>query len=74
MSPIFLINQDFLEDLPPLVSIQLGGAALDGIAGVFEQYMDMLVKALPGQEGEEEGKRKVSSQFITLQLCIFMIR
>ncbi|KAG0571090.1 hypothetical protein M758_6G201800 [Ceratodon purpureus] len=51
--------QDFLEDLPPLVSIQLGGAALDGIAGVFEQYMDMLVKALPGQEGEEEGKRKV---------------
>lgn len=50
----------------PLVSIQLGGAALEGVAGIFEQYVDTLVRALPGQEGEEEGKRKVSSQLLTL--------
>lgn len=51
--------QDFLEDMPPLVSIQLGGAALEGVAAIFEQYIDILIKALPGQEHEEEGKRKV---------------
>ena len=61
-----LIIQDFLEDMPSLVSIQLGGAALEGVAGIFEQYIDILVKALPGQEGEEEGKRKVSFKLLTL--------
>lgn len=45
--------------MPPLVSIQLGGAALEGVAAIFEQYIDILIKALPGQEHEEEGKRKV---------------
>jgi len=57
---MLLVNQDFLEDLPPLVSIQLGGAALEGVAEIFEEYIFMLIKALPGQEVEEEGKRKVS--------------
>lgn len=47
--------------MPPLVSIQLGGATLEGVAKIFQEYMDMLIKALPGQEVEEEGKRKVSS-------------
>lgn len=42
------------------MSVQLGGAALEGVTGIFEQYINMLIKALPGQEVEEEGKRKVS--------------
>lgn len=58
---MLLINQDFLEDMPALVSIQLGGTALEGVAEIFEEYMYMLIKALPGQEVEEGGKRKVSS-------------
>jgi hypothetical protein len=53
----------------------LGGAALEGVAETFEQYMSMLIKALPGQEVEEEGKRKVSlGSFVyqnALQFCIF---
>lgn len=46
--------------MPALVSIQLGGAALEGVASVFEQYIGTLIRALPGNEGEEDGKRKVS--------------
>lgn len=51
--------QDFLEDVGPLVSMQLGGAALDGLGDIFDRYIDMLINALPGQELEEEQRRKV---------------
>lgn len=51
--------QDFLEDVGPLVGMQLGGAALDGLGDIFDRYIDMLINALPGQELEEEQRRKV---------------
>lgn len=51
--------QDFLEDVGPLVAMQLGGAALDGVGDIFDRYIDTLINALPGQELEEEQRRKV---------------
>lgn len=55
----FSLVQDFLEDMPSLAGIQLGVVAMEGVADIFEQYIEMLIKALPAQEPEEESKRKV---------------
>lgn len=45
--------QDFLEDVAPLISMQLGGPTLDGLSMLFDQYIDMLIKAVPNP-GEDE--------------------
>lgn len=58
-----VMNQDFLEDMPSLAGIQLGVVAMEGVADIFEQYIEMLIKALPAQEPEEESKRKVCFNF-----------
>ncbi|KAI4355887.1 hypothetical protein L6164_004616 [Bauhinia variegata] len=49
-----LMVQDFFEDVGPLLSMQLGGQALEGLFQVFNSYVNMLIKALPGSM-EEEG-------------------
>ncbi|KAF8389325.1 hypothetical protein HHK36_026019 [Tetracentron sinense] len=46
--------QDFFEDVGPLLSMQLGGRTLEGLFRVFNSYVNMLIKALPGSM-EEEG-------------------
>ncbi|KAJ4959203.1 hypothetical protein NE237_026314 [Protea cynaroides] len=46
--------QDFFEDVGPLLSMQLGGQTLEGIFQVFNSYINLLIKALPGSM-EEEG-------------------
>ncbi|GAA0146579.1 hypothetical protein LIER_06499 [Lithospermum erythrorhizon] len=46
--------QDFLEDVGPLLSMQLGGKTLDGLFQVFNEYVSLLIKALPGSMEEEE--------------------
>ncbi|KAE9621251.1 hypothetical protein Lal_00023684 [Lupinus albus] len=48
-----LMVQDFFEDVGPLLSMQLGGQALEGLFQVFNSYVNMLVKALPGSMEEE---------------------
>lgn len=48
----FLI-QDFFEDVGPLLSMQLGGQTLEGLLQVFNSYVSMLMKALPGSMEEE---------------------
>ncbi|CAN0839747.1 Exocyst complex component EXO84B [Linum grandiflorum] len=48
-----LMVQDFFEDVTPLLSM-LGGQTLTGVIQVFNSYMNMLIKALPGSM-EEEG-------------------
>ncbi|OIW04982.1 hypothetical protein TanjilG_24454 [Lupinus angustifolius] len=48
-----LMVQDFFEDVGPLLSMQLGGQALEGLFHVFNSYVNMLVKALPGSMEEE---------------------
>lgn len=46
--------QDFLEDVAPLISMQLGGPTLDGLSMLFDQYVDMLIKAVPSPGEEDE--------------------
>ncbi|KAL7162847.1 hypothetical protein ACSBR2_043177 [Camellia fascicularis] len=49
-----LMVQDFFEDVGPLLSMQLGGKTLEGLFQVFNSYVNMLIKALPGSMEEEE--------------------
>ncbi|XP_019198832.1 PREDICTED: exocyst complex component EXO84B-like [Ipomoea nil] len=48
-----LMVQDFFEDVGPLLSMQLGGKALEGLFQVFNSYVNTLIKALPGSLEEE---------------------
>ncbi|KAK7255030.1 hypothetical protein RIF29_28432 [Crotalaria pallida] len=48
-----LMVQDFFEDVGPLLSMQLGGQALEGLFQVFNSYVSILIKALPGSMEEE---------------------
>lgn len=45
--------QEFFEDVGPLLSMQLGSQTLDGLFHVFNSYVNMLIKALPGSMEEE---------------------
>ncbi|MCO5558962.1 hypothetical protein L7F22_012553 [Adiantum nelumboides] len=40
--------QDFLDDVGPLINLQLGGLMLDGLVQVFESYIELLMMAVPG--------------------------
>ncbi|RVW14575.1 Exocyst complex component EXO84B [Vitis vinifera] len=44
---------DFFEDVGPLLSMQLGGQTLEGLFQVFNSYVNLLIKALPGSMEEE---------------------
>ncbi|XP_021685388.2 exocyst complex component EXO84A [Hevea brasiliensis] len=46
--------QEFLEDVGPLESLQLDGLALEGVLQVFNSYVNLLVRALPGSMENEE--------------------
>ena len=48
-----MLLQDFFEDVGPLLSMQLGGQTLEGLFQVFNSYVSMLIKALPGSMEEE---------------------
>lgn len=41
--------------MAPLISMQLGGPTLDGLSMLFDQYVDMLIKAVPNPGEDEEG-------------------
>ncbi|KAK9084528.1 hypothetical protein Syun_031544 [Stephania yunnanensis] len=50
--------QDFLEDVGPLLSMQLGGPTLEGLYQVFNSYVNLLINALPSSmedDGNFEG-------------------
>jgi len=49
-----ILLQDFFEDVGPLLSMQLGSKALEGLFRVFNSYVDVLVRALPGSIEEED--------------------
>lgn len=53
MPRFWLPVQDFFEDVGPLLSMQLGSKTLDGLFQVFNSYVNMLIKALPGSMEEE---------------------
>uniref|UniRef100_A0A6M2EHB1 Exocyst component Exo84 C-terminal domain-containing protein n=1 Tax=Populus davidiana TaxID=266767 RepID=A0A6M2EHB1_9ROSI len=48
-----LMVQEFFEDVGPLLSMQMGGQTLEGLFQVFNSYVNMLIKALPGSMEEE---------------------
>ncbi|XP_071741993.1 exocyst complex component EXO84B-like [Rutidosis leptorrhynchoides] len=48
-----LMVQDFFEDVEPLLSMQLGGKMLEGLFDVYNSYVSMLIRALPGSMEEE---------------------
>lgn len=48
-----MMVQDFFEDVGPLLSMQLGGRTLEGLFQVFDSYINLLIKALPGYMEEE---------------------
>ncbi|XP_010529935.1 PREDICTED: exocyst complex component EXO84B [Tarenaya hassleriana] len=49
-----LMVQEFFEDAGPLLSMQLGSKALEGLFQVFNSYVNVLIRALPGSIEEEE--------------------
>ncbi|KAL3689465.1 hypothetical protein R1sor_015774 [Riccia sorocarpa] len=53
--------QDFLEDVSPLISMQLAGHALDGLAQIFDTYIQLLMKALPALSEDEEEEMQAAN-------------
>eukprot|EP00897_Mesotaenium_endlicherianum_P010172 jgi/Mesen1/9183/ME000591S08516 len=48
---LYAMLQEFLEDVVPIVNMQLTTPTLDGLAHLFEEYVGMLHKALQQEEG-----------------------
>ncbi|KAJ8756349.1 hypothetical protein K2173_025161 [Erythroxylum novogranatense] len=58
--------QDFFEDVGPLLSMQLGGQTLEGLFQVFNSYINMLIKALPGSMEEEANLEGFGSKIVRM--------
>ncbi|KAM7251987.1 hypothetical protein ACFE04_023870 [Oxalis oulophora] len=58
--------QDFLEDVGPLESLQLDGPALEGVLQVFNSYVDLLIKALPGSMENEENLEGAACKIVKM--------
>lgn len=61
-----LMIQDFFEDVGPLLSMQLGGQALEGLFQVFNSYVNMLIRALPGSMEEEANLEGSGNKIVRL--------
>ncbi|KAM2268142.1 hypothetical protein FF2_045522 [Malus domestica] len=58
--------QDFFEDVGPLLSMQMGGQTLEGLFQVFNSYVSMLIKALPGSMEEEENFEGSGNKIVSI--------
>ncbi|PWA64320.1 Cullin repeat-like-containing domain-containing protein [Artemisia annua] len=58
--------QDFFEDVGPLLSMQLGGKMLEGLFHVFNSYVSMLIRALPGSMEEEANYEGSGSKLVRM--------
>ncbi|GLJ53454.1 hypothetical protein SUGI_1140130 [Cryptomeria japonica] len=45
--------QDILEDLAPLINLQIGQSIVDSITVLFNKYIDILARAMPCLSGDE---------------------
>ncbi|KAK3427867.1 hypothetical protein EUGRSUZ_F04008 [Eucalyptus grandis] len=61
-----LMVQDFFEDVGPLLSMQLGGQTLEGLFQVFNSYVNMLIKALPGSMEDEANFEDSGNKIVRL--------
>ncbi|GBG84296.1 hypothetical protein CBR_g38266 [Chara braunii] len=51
---LYSMVQEFLDDVTPVVGMQLTGPTLDGLAQLFEGYVRLLMKALPPTIDDDE--------------------
>ncbi|MBA0870509.1 hypothetical protein Goshw_013429 [Gossypium schwendimanii] len=58
--------QDFFEDVGPLLSMELGGQTLEGSFRVFDSYVNMLIKALPGLMDEETNFEDTGNKIVRM--------
>ncbi|PAN44464.1 hypothetical protein PAHAL_9G045000 [Panicum hallii] len=58
--------QDFFEDVGPLVSLQLGGSAMDGLLKIFDSYVNLLVSALPGSVDDEVNLEGLGNKIVRM--------
>ncbi|CAI7808231.1 unnamed protein product [Closterium sp. NIES-53] len=54
-SPLLTVtHQDLVEDILPVISLQLFGRILDRLASLFESYVALLQKALPSPSDDDD--------------------
>lgn len=58
--------QDFFEDVGPLVSLQLGGSAMDGLLKIFNSYVNLLISALPGSVDDEVNLEGLGNKIVRM--------
>ncbi|OMP04496.1 hypothetical protein COLO4_09583 [Corchorus olitorius] len=58
--------QEFFEDVGPLLSMQLGGQTLEGLFEVFNSYVNLLIKALPGSMDEEANFESTGNKIVRM--------
>ncbi|KAG4177906.1 hypothetical protein ERO13_A10G007500v2 [Gossypium hirsutum] len=58
--------QDFFEDVGQLLSMELGGQTLEGLFRVFDSYVNMLIKALPGLMDEEANFEDTGNKIVRM--------
>lgn len=58
--------QDFFEDVGPLLSMQLGGSAMDGLLKVFNSYINLLINALPGSIEDEANLEGLGNKIVRM--------
>ncbi|KAM0913461.1 hypothetical protein ACQ4PT_012161 [Festuca glaucescens] len=58
--------QDYFEDVAPLLSLQLGGSTMDGIAKNFNLYVNLLISALPGSMDDEANVEGLGNKIVRM--------
>ncbi|XP_066365582.1 exocyst complex component EXO84B-like [Miscanthus floridulus] len=58
--------QDFFDDVGPLVSLQLGGSAMDGLLEIFNSYVNLLISALPGSVDDEVNLEGLGNKIVRM--------
>eukprot|EP01018_Ginkgo_biloba_P013357 Gb_20183 [translate_table: standard] len=61
-----IMIQEFFEDVAPLISMQLGGLTLDGLARVFNSYVNLLIKALPNLMEDDGNVEALENKIVKL--------
>lgn len=59
-----------MEDLLPVISLQLFGRTLDRLAQLFESYVNMLQRALPAPGPEEEEQDNPEAVWQRTNVCM----
>jgi len=58
--------QDFFEDVGPLISLQLGGSAMDGLLKIFDSYVNLLISGLPGSVDDEVNLEGLGNKIVRM--------